>query len=257
MDKKYLFFDIDGTLTDLKTKKVVPSALQALKELQENGHFVAICTGRAHYKARSFIDQIGVNNMVCCGGGGLVIDGKLVKNTPLDTEKCKVILNDAKRLGIGYLVMLDDSIDCYSDSDLFRQQVGERKEPTNYIIDPSFDFNKVDAIYKMWFSISKEDEHIIPSLNLLDNYRFEPEYLMYQYDAKKQGIIEMMDALGADIKDVVVFGDDVNDIVMCDPRWFSIAVGNAKPELKAVVDYVTDDNVNDGIYKACKKFGWI
>lgn len=50
MEKKYLFFDIDGTLTDNATKQIVPSAQEALNRLQDAGHFVAIATGRAHYK---------------------------------------------------------------------------------------------------------------------------------------------------------------------------------------------------------------
>ena len=53
MEKKYFFFDIDGTLTDRSTGKIVPSAREALDRLEANGHFVAIATGRAHYKARS------------------------------------------------------------------------------------------------------------------------------------------------------------------------------------------------------------
>lgn len=56
---------------------------------------------------------------------------------------------------------------------------------------------------------------------------------------------------------MVVFGDDVNDLVMFDKRWTSIAMGNAVDELKAQADYVTDRNVDDGIYNACRKFGWI
>lgn len=49
MKKKYFFFDIDGTLTDRTTGKVVKSALETLKKLEAEGHFVAIATGRAHY----------------------------------------------------------------------------------------------------------------------------------------------------------------------------------------------------------------
>ena len=52
MEKKYLFFDIDGTLTNRATGEIVPSAKEALQRLEENGHFVAIATGRAHYKAQ-------------------------------------------------------------------------------------------------------------------------------------------------------------------------------------------------------------
>ena len=48
MEKKYLFFDIDGTLTNRATGGIVPSAKEALQRLEENGHFVAIATGRAH-----------------------------------------------------------------------------------------------------------------------------------------------------------------------------------------------------------------
>ena len=59
MEKKYLFFDIDGTLTDRSTCEIVPSAREALTRLEENGHFVAIATGRAHYKARKFTDANG------------------------------------------------------------------------------------------------------------------------------------------------------------------------------------------------------
>ena len=42
MEKKYFFFDIDGTLTDRSTGKIVPSAREALDRLEANGHFVAI-----------------------------------------------------------------------------------------------------------------------------------------------------------------------------------------------------------------------
>ncbi len=46
-------------------------------------------------------------------------------------------------------------------------------------------------------------------------------------------------------------------MIMFDKRWTSIAMGNAYPALKELADYVTDSNVNDGIYKACVHFGWI
>ena len=50
MNKKYFFFDIDGTLTDRNTGKIVSSAQVALNELQKAGHFVAIATGRAQFQ---------------------------------------------------------------------------------------------------------------------------------------------------------------------------------------------------------------
>ena len=148
MNKKYFFFDIDGTLTDRKTGKIVPSAQVALNELQKAGHFVAIATGRAHYKARKFMESVGLHDMVCCGGGGLVIHDELVQNIPLDLEKAKTIIRQAEELNIGILLMLDDSKKCYSKNDLFVQQVGPRQEPTEYIYDPYMDYESLKQIMK-------------------------------------------------------------------------------------------------------------
>ena len=256
MRKKYFFFDIDGTLTDNRTREVVPSAMEALRKLKEAGHFVAIATGRAHYKARPVMEQLHLTDMVCCGGGGLVIDGQLVHNIPLDLKKAQALLREAESLGIGVLLQLTDSIDVYSKNDMFRQQVGPRQEPTNYIFDPQMDYETLPQILKIYLSVSAEDEHKLTLKDTIGHLRFAKEYLIFQYDAKKQGILDMMEVLQADIRDVVVFGDDTNDLVMFDPCWTSVAMGNACEELKEKATYVAERNTDDGIYKICEQMGW-
>ena len=257
MNKKYFFFDIDGTLTDNATRKIVPSAKQALDELQANGHFVCLCTGRAGYKSVDFLHSIGLHSMVCAGGGGIFIDDKFVEYVPLDYDKCKAIIREAEAKNIGYVLALDDSLRVYSKDNLFVEQCGGRNEPTEYIVDPKYDIDNIDNVYKMFFALTKENEDILTLKDTLGHLRISDVSLMYQHDMKKTGIEKMMKHLNADVKDVVVFGDEVNDLVMFDDRWFSIAMGNGNELLKEKANYVTDLNVNDGIYKACKKFGWI
>ncbi|MGM0213161.1 HAD hydrolase family protein [Enterococcus sp. AZ109] len=167
---------------------MVPSAQLALTLLQEAGHFVSIATGRAHYKAKPFMESIGLANMVCSGGAGIVVGGELIENTPLDLEKPIAILREAESLGYGTLVMIDDSEKVYAKDDHFREQVGERKEPTTYVIDPAFNIEELTAIYKFFISIPLEKEEKLILKNTLSHLRFEPQYLMFQYDQKDQGL---------------------------------------------------------------------
>ena len=97
--KKYFFFDIDGTLTDLKTHQIVQSAKIALEKLKQAGHFVCLNTGRAHYKAEKARLEFNFEHMICNGGNGIVLDGKLVENIPLDKQGALKIIEEAETNG--------------------------------------------------------------------------------------------------------------------------------------------------------------
>ncbi len=254
MNKKYFFFDIDGTLTDRTTGKIVPSAQEAIYKLKEAGHFVAIATGRAMYKAVGFQQEHGFDHMVCNGGNGIIIDNEVKENQPLPYEKIRPIYDEALSLGYGVLAAIDDSKKVYANSFDFIKQVGERKEPTTYIIDK--DFEPKDVIYKIYISIPKEEENKLTLLDTVGHMRFEPEYLMYQPDDKKGGILRALEYVGGNPDDVVVFGDDTNDFAMFDERFYCVAMGNGNEELKKKADYVAPKNTDDGIYKTCEEHGW-
>ena len=254
---KYFFFDIDGTLTDLKTHKIVDSAKDTINKLRDNGHFVAIATGRFHYKAMAFTKKIGIDNVVCSGGSCIVINNEIVEDEPLDLEVTKELLRNAERDGIGYLLLLEDNDKVWLKDMKFLAQAGLRRELTTYVLDEDLDFEKLDKIYKVYFAIKEDEVEKYPWCKALTRLRIHPNYFVYQHDKKREGILKMMEYLKADPHEVVVFGDDLNDIDMFKGPWFKIAMGNAKEELKDIADYVTDTNINDGIKKACEHFGWI
>ncbi len=99
MEKKYFFFDIDGTLTDSSTGRSC-QVQERLERLEANGHFVAIATGRAHYKARKFTESNGFKNMVCCGGNGCVINNELVENIPLGQRRMFTDHSSVRRIRV-------------------------------------------------------------------------------------------------------------------------------------------------------------
>ncbi len=260
MNKKYFFFDIDGTLTDRRTGQIVPSAATALEKLRAAGHFVAINTGRAHYKARKFFDENGFDNMVCNGGMAIVVDRKLVENSPLVFENALALYYQALDRGYGVLVSDEDSQRVAARDFTFYEQAGIRKEPTTYVIDSDYRPEDRGVIYKMYISVPETGEEeiaeLLPAVKTLGHIWFEPEYMLIQQDCKKRGILRMLEIVGGRTEDVVVFGDDTNDMDMFAPEFYKIAMGNGHPDLKAAADEVAPPNVEDGIYRVCEKNGW-
>lgn len=254
--KKYFFFDIDGTLTDRATGIMVPSAREAVRKLEAAGHFVSIATGRAYYKAEKFRAAENFHHMVCNGGHGIYFADALRENRPIDYDKAKAIYDQAIGLGYGVLVALDDSDKVYARDFKFYDQAGIRREPTTYIINETFDPTDHDEIFKLYISIPEDEEDKLTLKETQGHLRFEKPYLMFQPDAKKAGILRMLDYAGGAPEDVVVFGDDYNDLAMFKEPFYKVAVGNACDALKAEADFVADININDGIYKACEAHGW-
>ena len=73
----------------------------------------------------------------------------------------------------------------------------------------------------------------------------------YAFLPKEAGKIQAIESLskwsGIHISEIVAFGDDQNDIEMLRTCGTGVAVGNAIPEVKAVSDFVTLSNDEDGV----------
>jgi len=257
MKKKYFFFDIDGTLTIKETGEVLPSVIETIKKLKENGHFVAIATGRAFYKTKEFAKKIGIDYVVSNGGCALSENGELIENRPLDRKKALKLCYQAEALGFGVLVSVDDSKDVVMINEQFINQVGYRQEPTRYFYNSQLKYEDIENIFKIYIAVSREDEHLLTYKDTIGYIRFADPYLTFQHDEKDRGIERMVDYVHGHKDDIVVFGDDYNDLVMFKDQWTCIAMGNACDELKAKADFVTKDNKDDGIKYACQHFGWI
>lgn len=70
-----------------------------------------------------------------------------------------------------------------------------------------------------------------------------------------KGIVvkKFCDILGIDSEEVICIGDNENDIFMIKFVGFGIVMGNVIDEVKFMVDFVIDINVNDGVVKVLRK----
>lgn len=67
---------------------------------------------------------------------------------------------------------------------------------------------------------------------------------------KGTGFIKLAKDMGLETTDFLVIGDGMNDIPMLELAGVSVAVGNARPETRAKVDYITKSRYGDGFVEA-------
>ena len=122
--------------------------------------------------------------------------------------------------------------------------------------DPRYDYHVLDHMYKVYFRcpIGEEEQMQSGELPLV---RYNPEIVFVEPKEKQRGIRKVQELYHIPDEDIVVFGDGMNDLCMFGQGWLSIAMGNARDALKAKADYITTDVDEDGLWNACKHFGWI
>jgi HAD-superfamily hydrolase, subfamily IIB len=256
MKKKYFFFDIDGTLSVGNPGKYIPeSTKEALEILKAQGHFVAIATGRSYAMAHDHMTELGFDNMVSDGGNGVTINGKLLGIKPLDKAAALKLIEECQAKNMIWAVSPDNKTRRLAPDNRFYEFTKDEYMET--VTDSQLDIYKLEEIHKIYIACLEGEEKQLEALKGLPFARYHNEYIFIEPDDKSIGIKTIVDYFQGNYEDVVVFGDAKNDLKMFLPEWTSIAMGNAIPELKEKATYVTKDANKDGIYHACKYFGWI
>ena len=90
----------------------------------------------------------------------------------------------------------------------------------------------------------------------LNIYPSKPTYLevMDKRGSKSNAVKFVSERLKLDPSEIIAMGDNYNDIEMIKFAGMGVAMGNAPDDIKAIADYVTDTNNEDGVRKALEKF---
>ena len=256
MKKRYLFFDIDGTLLvgGYGADCIPESAKLALNTLRENGHFLAIATGRSQAMAYEIMTELGFENMVSDGGNGLTLNGKLLGDIePLQKEDVLGLVKECDEKGIPWALSTDNSNTRIAPDTRFYDFTQDIYLNTKVV--PGLKAEDQEIIYKMYVACRYPCENGLLALKRLPFCRYHDTYFFVEPTDKAKGIRKMLDILHADYKDAVVFGDSANDLSMFTDDWTKVAMGNAIPALKEKADLITTDVRDEGIYIACMELG--
>ena len=255
MKKRYLFFDIDGTLAagGYGNTYVPDSAKLALRKCREAGHFLCIATGRLQAMAVDYMHELGFRNMVSDGGYGITIEDKFYGITPLPRDLVIALVDECIAKGMPWALQVDNTTYRVAPDERFREFTHDIYMETRTV--PGLDPRSFDKIYKMYIACLRGEEQQLEHLRGLPWCRYQDEYIFVEPTDKAVGIKRVMDELGADYSDVIVFGDALNDMTMFIDGWTKVAMGNACDEIKERADLITTDVDDDGIYNACRKLG--
>lgn len=261
MDKKYIFFDIDGTIY---LNGVVDDARDTILKLKQEGHKVFICTGRSISAIDKEILDIGFDGIIAACGLYISIDGKIIRDEVLPDY----VLESVKEImlkGNDFSVILEGKDNIYFD---FSKQVYKDKKRYEHFMRVNAerikDINKcideIKDIYKFVFRVLDGD---IEEVNKKLGYYF---YIMQHgrktYEAvtknysKGKAITDLVSILNIDLKDTIAVGDGINDISMFEVAHTSILIGKNERAI-TFVDIVSDDLLDDGVSKAFRKLGMI
>ena len=259
MRKRYLFFDIDGTLIPggySKEIRIPESTCRALEELRRQGHFLCIATGRSEAMARQYMEEAGLENMVCDGGYGFTIEGKYAGTSPLPKDKVLSLIAECETRSIPWAIQTDNSDTRLAPDERFEAIAQDIYQKTRVV--PGLNPASYEHLYKTFVACHYPEELSLKMLEDLPWCRYTEGYVFVEPSAKGIGIHRMLEHFGGRAEDAVVFGDSRNDLSMFgEDGWIRVAMGNASPELKEKADLITTDVDKDGIWNACVRLGLI
>lgn len=268
LDKKLLFFDVDGTLVNHHA--VIPaSAKKALKSAQENGHKLIICTGRSMSQLHTELADISFDGYICAAGAYVQYQKKEISCNKIPTNLLTNIIHLFKENNMVYALQCGDHI--VTEKGIYEPLVNIMKKKLG-INQKQFDSvfyglqfeeepQKLIDVEKALFydtdltidTVKRElgKEFDVVSMSLVQDSRVSGEITRAGIN-KAYGMQKLLDYLGLERKDTIAFGDSENDMEMLKFAGIGIAMGNATDNVKANADLVTKDINDEGIFYALK-----
>lgn len=262
---KIIFFDIDDTLCDTETGLVCESTFVALRALRERGVRLAIATGRTPAVIPDvvwrLIEACQLDVLVCINGQFVQMQNRVLLRFGLEKSVIEAVAKVLRDKGIAHAFVDENGITTALDTSLSEAALNDLGLPRHF--NPQHYLHH-EVCQMLAFYPSEQDAQIQAALDTpltkhlkIVRWHRNGVDILEKEGSKARGIQAVLQNLGLSCTQAAAFGDGNNDKEMFAAVGFSVAMGNAKDELKCLADYVAPDVQKDGIYRALCQLGWI
>ena len=255
---KIIFFDIDDTLRNSKTGFIPSTIPTAFKQLRDKGILTGIATGRGIFGVVPEIKALKPDFFVTLNGAYIEDKkGNVIYSNKIAKDKVEEYITWTKEVGIDYGLVGS-----------YAAKLSRRTEMISQAIDPIYpdlevdpDFYQKEDIYQMWSFEDQGDDLTLPeslasTLRLVRWHEHSSDVVPIS-GSKAAGVAKVVDQLGLKPENVMVFGDELNDLELFDYAGISVAMGISHEKIKEKADYTTKTLEEDGIFDALEGFGMV
>jgi Cof subfamily protein (haloacid dehalogenase superfamily) len=273
MDYKLVCIDMDGTLLNSR-HKVTESTREILKKVHDKGVHIVISTGRMYTDAEYYSNLIGVKSPVIASNGAFIKEKhktEFIHKSVLDEKLCLEILKLSNKYKLSPMLCTPTKLYCSNLSLLSFFIYGKLRNIMSRDIEMEFvvsksGWNRVlqkekNNIVKCEFINRNEDKikklrselKSIKDIEIVSSSKHNIE-ITRKGISKGKAVEVLAQHLNLKRDEVITIGDSENDLSMIEYAGLGIAMGNAIEKVKQKANFITDNNDNEGVAKALKKF---
>ncbi len=255
---KLIVSDIDGTLLPDGGHELNPELFDVILELRRQGMQFAAASGRQWASIEEVFRPIREKIFYLSDNGAYIgCHGRSLYVNTIDRELAFAMVRDIRAAGLDVMLSGPDVVYLDTDNDEFYRWMVDgyrfRVKRVPDILQVEDNFIKVSAYRKT------DIEGATVELRKTYGSRLKIAIsgdmwmdCMASGVNKGEAVRQLQESLSISPRETMVFGDQLNDIEMLGRAYYSFAVANARPEVKAAARFRADSNVDDGVLKILK-----
>ena len=250
-----VFFDLDGTLLDAHSK-ITPEVAAAMAQLKKNNIIPVIATGRTNPEIIDIADAAGIDALITMNGQYVQIAGEEVYSDLIAPDVARRLRDAALKKGdeLGFYNHKKIRVTAHTETLIKAYEFIHSAIPE---VDP--DFFEKEPLNMLLVLSTEGDDYYFDAFPELRFFRNGPDSIdtISADGSKGHGIKKLIENMGFEGVPTYGFGDGPNDIDLLSACDTKVAMGNARPELMALADFVTHKNTEGGIVYGLQHFGLI